>query len=391
MNRRWVLRLVVAAAAILLVVVVVRARTRGGSSGATKTAEAARAVPVLTALVEKRDVPVWLEGLGTAAAWQQVTVRTQVDGKLNRVFFSEGQAVKKDQLLAQIDSRPFQVQLHQAQGALARDRAQLESGKHDLERYNELTDRKLIAPQQVDQQKGAVGQAEGAVQVDLAAVESARLNLDYCQIRAPFEGVVGVRQIDPGNFVRASDAGGIVLLTQLDPAAVLFTLPEDNLPQIAAAQNRGEVLVEAWSRDGQQLLGKGALAAVDNQINQATATLRAKAKLPNADRKLWPNEFVKARVLVDTARDARVVPGAAVQRGPQGTFVYVVAADETAQPRPVKVGLITGDSALVESGLQVGEKVIIEGQNQLRPGSKVQPRAAGGREPQSPRRAEAAR
>src|SRR5262249_7315385 len=158
-------------------------------------------------------------------------------------------------------------------------------------------------------------------------------NLDYCQIRAPFDGVVGVRQVDPGNYVRASDTGGIVVLTQLDPAAILFTLPEDNLPQIAAAQNRGEVPVEAWSRDGQQLLGKGMLAAVDNQINQATATLRAKAKVPNADRRLWPNEFVKARVLVDTAQGAKVVPAAAIQRGPQGTFVYVVGNDQTAQTR----------------------------------------------------------
>ena len=391
MNRRWLIRSAVAIAGILLVVVVVRARTRGGAPSQSKNPEATRAVPVLTAQVEQRDVPVWLEGLGTVTAWQQVTVRSQLDGRLVKVFFQEGQAVKQGQLLAQIDPRPFLVQLHQAEGALARDRAQLQAGKLDLERYKELTDRKLIAPQQVDQQKGAVGQAEGAVQVDLAAVESARLNLDYCQIKAPFDGVVGVRLVDPGNLVHATDTGGIVVLTQLDPAAMLFTLPEDNLPQVADAQKRGDVSVEAWSRDGQQLLGKGALAALDNQINQATATLRLKAKLPNPDRKLWPNEFVKARVLVDTAHGAHVVPAAAVQRGPDGTFVYVVEANETVQPHPVKVGLTTGDIVLVQSGVQAGETVVVEGQNQLRAGSHVQVQKTGGKRhaPQQPRDASA--
>jgi multidrug efflux system membrane fusion protein len=385
---RWIVRLAIAVAGIVLVVVLLRARTHGGSPAQTKNPEATRAVPVLTAAVEQRDVPVWLEGLGTVTAWQQVTVRSQVDGRLLKVFFQEGQMVKQGQLLAQIDPRPFQVQLHQAEGALARDRAQLQAGKLDLERYKELTERKLIAPQQVDQQKGAVGQAEGAVEVDLAAVESAKLNLDYCQIRAPFDGVVGVRLVDPGNLVHATDTGGIVVLTQLDPAAVLFTLPEDNLPQIADAQKRGDVPVEAWSRDGQQLLGKGGLAALDNQINQATATLRLKARLPNPDRKLWPNEFVKARALVDTAQGAHVVPAAAVQRGPDGSFVYVVGADDTVQPRPVKVGLTTGDIALVQSGVAPGETVVVEGQNQLRPGSKVQVQArkTGGKQPSVPPR-----
>ena len=385
MSGRWILRIAIAAAAIAVIVVLVRSRTHSSSSKPSQ-ADNARAVPVVTATVEKKDVPVWLEGLGSVAAWQQVTVRTQVDGKLEKVFFKEGQAVKKGEQLAQIDPRPFLVQLHQAEGALARDKAQLQASKLDLERYNELTERKLIAPQQVDQQRGAVGQAEGSVQVDQAAVESARLNLDYCQIRAPFDGVVGVRLVDPGNYVRAADAGGIVVLTQLDPAAVLFTLPEDDLPQVSSAQQRGEVPVEAWSRDGQKLLGKGTLAAVDNQINQATATLRGKAMLPNPNRLLWPNEFVKARVLVDTLAGARVAPAAAVQRGPQGTFVYVVEGD-TVQPKPVKVDLTTGELAVLGGGVQVGEVVVIEGQNQLRPGSKVQARPAGGG--QAPRHAQA--
>ena len=339
---------------------------------------AQRAVPVLIAPVEKKDVPVWIEGLGTASAWQQVTVRTQVDGRLEQVLFREGQAVKKGQLLATIDPRPYLVQLHQAEGALARDRAQLLSGKRDLERYAELLKRGLVSRQQVDQQAATAGGSEGSVRIDEAAVESARLNLDYARIKAPLDGTVGVRLVDAGNLVHASDPSGIVVIAQLDPAAVLFTLPEDDLPRISAAQKRGVVKVEAWDRDGKNQLGSGTLAVVDNQINQATATLRLKALMPNGDRKLWPNQFVKARLLVDTRPGALVVPASAVQRGPQGTMVYVVGKDQppTASMRPVEVVLATGDVAVLAGGVSPGEQVVVEGQNQLRPGATVSPRPA---------------
>ncbi|HJZ85412.1 MAG TPA: efflux RND transporter periplasmic adaptor subunit [Polyangia bacterium] len=374
---RLLLRLSLGALAIGLVLALVYARSRpSGAQAATQrdAGATARAVPVLLAPVLRRDVPVWLEGLGTVAAWQQVTVRSQVDGRLEKVFFHEGQVVHRGELLAQIDPRPFLVQLHQAEGALARDRAQLESGKLDLSRYRELTKQKLIAPQQVDQQQGAVGQATGAVEVDLAAVESARLNLDYARIKAPLDGVVGVRLVDPGNYVRAADTSGLVVITQLDPAAVFLTLPEDDLPRVSAAQKRGEVAIETWSRDGQARLGTGTLVVVDNQINQATATLRLKAMLANPDRKLWPNQFVKARVLVDTRRGALVIPAAAVQRGPQGSFVYVVGSDKTASLRPVEIELISGDTAVLARGLEAGEQVVVEGQAQLRPGTPLVPR-----------------
>jgi multidrug efflux system membrane fusion protein len=306
-----------------------------------------------------------------------VTVRAQVDGRLDKVFIKEGQFVKKGEVLAQIDPRPFAAQLHQAEGALARDRAQLHDAQINLERYRSLVSGKLIAQQQVDDQAALAGQAEGAVHTDEAQIETAKLNLDYARVTSPLDGVVGIRQVDPGNLVHATDANGLVVITQLDPAALFVTLPEDVLPSVTAAMAKGEVPVEAWSRDGTQLLGKGTLYVIDNQINQATATLRLKCKVPNPERKLWPNQFVKARLLVETRQNAIVVPAAAVQRGPQGTFVYL-NVDGKAQNRPVTVPLTVGDIAIVDKGLQPGESVVVEGQNQLRPGSPLQLRGATG-------------
>jgi multidrug efflux system membrane fusion protein len=377
---RIVTQLIVAVLAIGAIGVFIYFQTRPGQAqlGApgAPAAPPARAVPVLVAEVARRDVPVWLEGLGTVAAWQQVMVKPQVDGMLERVFFREGQRVKKGDLLAQIDPRPFLAQLHQAEGALARDLAQLQAGKLDLQRYYQLDKRDLITKQQVDQQAGAVGQTEGAVQVDRAQIESAKLNLDYAGIKAPLSGVTGFRLVDPGNLVRQTDPTGIVVLTQLDPAAVLLTLPQDDLPKVVAAQRRGPAVVEAWSRDGRSLLGKGKLVVIDNQINVSTSTLRLKAKVPNPDSILWPNQFVKARVLVDTERNALVLPASSVQRGPQGTFVYTVERDDTATVKPVEVGLTTAESVIIRKGVSAGDRVVIEGQNQLRPGAKVMPRPA---------------
>ncbi len=376
-----VLWTVIAVVGVIVIGLVVRARTSGDGAQAAKPGGEVgqRAVPVTVANVEKKDVPVWLEGLGTVAAWQQVTVRAQVDGRLDKVFFTEGQAVHKGDVLAQIDPRPFAAQLHQAEGALARDRAQLHDAQINLERYRSLREGKLIAQQQVDDQAALAGQAEGAVHADEAQIETAKLNLDYAHVRSPLDGVVGIRQVDPGNLVHASDANGLVVITELDPAALFVTLPEDVLPSVTAAMARGDVPVEAWSRDGTQKLGQGTVFVLDNQINQATATLRLKCKVPNPARTLWPNQFVKARLLVETRQGAIVIPAAAVQRGPQGTFVYL-AVDGKAQNRPVDVALTVGDLAIVGKGLQPGESVVIEGQNQLRPGSPLQLRGgpAGG-------------
>jgi multidrug efflux system membrane fusion protein len=367
MSRRIIMAVslgAVAAAALGL-----RALVASHDAGA-REAPSAPAVRVVLAPVEKKDVPVWLDGLGTVAAWQQVTVKPQVDGRLDSVAFREGQAVKKGDVLAQIDPRPFLVQLHQAEGNLARDEATVKNGKLNLQRYRELVAGKLIAQQQLDDQVAAVGTAEGALRADQAAIEAARLNLDYAAIKAPCDGVVGVRLVDPGNPVHASDAGGLVVITMLDPAAVLVTIPQDQLEVVAAALARGEVAVEVYSRDGARKLGAGTVYALDNQIAPATGTVKVKARLPNADRRLWPNEFVKARLLVDTAQGALVVPTAALQRGPQGSFVYVAAADGTAAPRPVQIARTSGDLAIV-TGVAVGDQVVVEGQSQLRPGAKI--------------------
>ncbi|HEY7956282.1 MAG TPA: efflux RND transporter periplasmic adaptor subunit [Polyangia bacterium] len=356
--------------AVVLIGFAIRART----GAKPKQAKAPRAVPVLVSKAEQRDVPIWLEGLGTVAAWQQVTVHPQVDGRLDKIFFKEGQLVHKGDPLAQIDPRPFQAQLDSAEGALARDRAQLHDAQINLARYRELVAGKLISQQQVDDQAALAGQAGGAVHADEAQVETARLNLDYAHVRSPIDGVVGVRLVDAGNLVRATDTTGLVVITEIDPAALYVTVAEDALPEVSLALQRGKVPVEVWSRDGATQLGSGELYVIDNQINQATATLRLKCKVPNPKRLLWPNQFVKARLLVDVRKAAIVTELGAVQHGPQGTFVYLVGAGNKAEVRPVKVALSAGELAVIGEGLEPGDAVVVEGQDSLRPGAPVIPR-----------------
>jgi multidrug efflux system membrane fusion protein len=285
--------------------------------------------------------------------------------------------VRKGEVLAQIDPRPFQVQLHQAEGALARDRAQLENANLVVKRDKELVGKKLIAQQQLDSDQAIAGQTDGAVRIDQAAIESARLNLDYARITSPVDGVTGVRLVDPGNVVHAADPGGIVVVTQLDPVAVIFNLPQDELPRISDQMAHGKLAVEVYGRDGATALGKGELELIDNQINQATSTLRLKAIVPNPERHLWPNQFVKARLLLTTRKGALVVPASTLQRGPDGTFVYVIGTDQTVTVRPVEAVSPAGDLAVVDKGLSEGEMVVADGQNQLRPGSKVSVRESG--------------
>ena len=394
-KRGWLLRAIVAVAVIGVAVWYLRSRQERAVAppGADRSAERGapsdpsragrgdaegRVVTVQVATAERKDLPIWLEGLGSVAAMQQVTLRPQVDGRIDKVLFVEGQPVKKGDVLVQIDPRPFQVALHQAQGALARDRAQLETNQVNLKRYESLKAQNLVAGQQVEEIAGQVGQFEGTVKIDQAQIENAQLQLDYTQVRSPLDGIAGIRQVDAGNIVHQSDANGLVVITAIDPAAVFFTLPQDQLASVAQALARGDVTVEAYSRDGATRLGTGKLAVLDNQVNQATATLRLKALMPNPERVLWPNAFVKARMLVETRKDAIVIPSVAVQRGPQGTFVYIVAADKTAQMKPVTVSLTTGDVAVVTKGLDGGEHLIIEGQNQVRPGGRVEPAPGGG-------------
>jgi multidrug efflux system membrane fusion protein len=376
-SRRWWFALV----AVLVVggaIWAVRGRTQSKSAAPQAgPAAGARAVPVVAAAVTRRDVPIHLEGLGSVVASKTVTVRPQVDGRLDQVLFREGQAVRQGQVLAQIDPRPFQIQLLQAQGALARDEAQLRNARINVQRDRQLIAEKLIPQQQLDTDVAAVGQLEGAVEIDKAAIETARLNLDYARITSPIDGVTGIRQVDPGNLVHSTDTNGIVVITQLDPAAVLFTLPQDHLVAVAQELSRGPLAVDVTSRDGGVLLGSGQLSLVDNQINQATSTIRLKAVVPNPRRLLWPNQFVNARLQLKVRKGALVMPATAVQRGPGGTFVYVIGGDGTVAPRPVDVELTQGDVALVAKGLQEGERVVADGQNQLRPGSRVTVREPG--------------
>jgi membrane fusion protein, multidrug efflux system len=369
---------------LLLVVVVggtfllVRGRQKKQAADAAAAASAAanRVVPVLTATVAQRDVPVWLEGLGNVSAFYTVTVKSQVGGQIVDVHFKEGQQVKKGDLLLQIDPRPFAIALQSAQAALARDEANFKNGQLNLDRYKTLSDQKLIATQQYTDQAATVAQLDAQVQSDQAAIASANLNLVYARITSPIDGVTGVRLIDPGNFVQPSDTTGLVVLTQLDPIAVFFTLPQDDLGAITQGMNDGSLQVEARSRDGDKLLGTGKLMVIDNQINQATATVRLKAIFDNPKHLLWPNLFVKARLHTATREHAIVVPAVAVQHGPQGTFAYVVGEDGTAQMRPIGVEAIQGDTAIIAKGLNPGEQVVVEGQAQIRPGSHVQGKPA---------------
>jgi len=337
-----------------------------------------RTVPVAVASVVQKDVPIYLEGLGTVTALYTVTVKSQVDGRLDKVFYVEGQKVKKGELIAQVDPRPFEAALHQAMATVARDQAQLVNARLNLERYDELSRQNLIAKQQATDQQAQVDQLAATVAIDQAQVETAKLNLDYSHIVSPVDGVTGIRLVDPGNLVHAADATGIVVITQLDPIAVIFTLPQDDLPAVSGAMAKGELTVEALSRDGGTKLATGKVLLIDNQISQTTATIRLKAVFPNPANVLWPNQFVKARLLLTTRQGAIVVPTVAIQRGPKGPFVYVVGGDSTVSVRPVDIETTQGDQTLLKGGLAAGEQVVVDGTNQIRAGSKVLARSVEG-------------
>lgn len=334
---------------------------------------AGRVIPVVAAVVRQGDIRVYLDGLGTVTPRNVVTVKTRVDGQLMRIAFAEGEHVKAGSLLAEIDPRPFQVQLTQAEGQMARDQALLKNAQIDLERYRTLFAQDSIAKQQLDTQASLVRQYEGAIKADQGQVDDARLQLSYARITAPIDGRVGLRQIDPGNMVRAADANGLVVITQVQPITVVFTLPEDSLPLVMRRLRTGDKLpVTALDRAQKAKLAEGALLSVDNQIDAATGTVKLKAQFANRDEALFPNQFVNVRMLVDTRRDAVLTPTASIQRGVQGTYVYVVKEDNSVTVRPVKVGPADGENILIEEGLAIGEQVVVDGADKLREGAKVE-------------------
>jgi multidrug efflux system membrane fusion protein len=344
------------------------AKTTSASTG--KGGGGARAVPVVAAAARAGDMRVDLTALGTATALNTVTVRSRVDGQLLRVLFTEGQQVKQGDLLAEIDPRPFEVQLAQAEGQAAKDQATLENARLDLDRYQTLSNGGLVPKQQVDTQSAAIRQSDGAIKSDEAQIASARLNLIYTKITAPISGRIGLRLVDVGNMVHASEQTGLLVITQIDPIAVVFTIPEDSLQPVLRRMRGATLPVEAYDRDMKTKLASGTLLTVDNQIDQTTGTVKLKAIFPNRESTLFPNQFVNVRLLVDTLRDAVIVPSAAVQHSPEGTFVYVVTKDNTVAMKDVQVRLSEAEETAV-TGVGPGDVVVTDGVDKLRQGSKV--------------------
>jgi multidrug efflux system membrane fusion protein len=364
----------------LIVFVVLLAAAVGGiawyvgrePATATPTARpAAPAVPVLASTAQRQDVQLYLTGLGTVQAFNTVTVKARVDGQIDKIAFIEGQDVKAGDVLAQIDPRPLQAMLNLAIAAKASDEAKLANAKLDLQRYASLSVREFATKQSVDTQQALVAQIQASIQGDQATIDNARVQLGYTTITSPISGRTGVRLVDQGNIIHAGDAGGIVVLTQLQPISVIFTLPQDSLSQVHEQMAQGTLSVIALKRDDKTVIDQGTLALVDNQIDQTAGTIRLKATFPNVGNVLWPGEFVSARLMLNMQRGVVTVPAPVVQRGPDGTYAYVIKPDDTVEMRPIKLTQIRDGVAIVQEGLAAGERVVVDGQYKLRPGVRV--------------------
>jgi multidrug efflux system membrane fusion protein len=337
-------------------------------------AAAPRAVSVAIAQVKVQDVPVYVTGLGSVTAFNTANIKSRVDGQIMKVNFREGQNVRQGELLILIDPRQYQAQLEQAQAQQFRDQAQLRDAKLNLDRYTALIPSGSISQQQVDTQRALADQLEGTVRNDQGIIDNAKLQIIYCHITAPFSGRIGLRQVDVGNIVHASDANPMLVLTQLQPIAVIFTLPEDLLPSVSQHMKNSTLQVDVYNRDDQTKLATGKLLTIDNEIDQTTGTAKLKAVFDNKDSQLWSNQFVNIQLLLETRKNSTVLPTAAILRGPQGTFVYAVKPDKTVEARPVTVSLTQGDTTITTNGLNPGDTVVTDGQDKLQSGSKIEPR-----------------
>jgi membrane fusion protein, multidrug efflux system len=353
-------------------------KTQGGGKGGGGRGAPLGPVPVVVTKVTRSSIPVILNGLGNVNPYYTVTVKSRVDGQLMKVDFNEGDLVKQGQILAEIDPRPYQVQLDIATATLAHDQALLDNAKVDQKRYEQLVKTDAIPSQQLDTQNALVAQYEGTIKQDNANIESANLQLTYAKVPAPITGVVGLRLVDPGNIVHAADANGMITIAQLQPIAVLFTVPEDSLPQVVQKLRGGAHLpADAYNRDNSKKLASGTLVTLDNQIDNTTGTSRLKAVFDNKDNSLFPQQFVNIRLLVDTLTNQLVVPNVAIQNGQQGTFVYVVDDDSVVHLKTVKVGITTETSADILSGITDGDRVVVDGTDRLIEGAVVRVRKAG--------------
>lgn len=353
------------------------------SSAAARARMGNQATPVSVATAKQGDLPVYYTGLGTVTAFYTVTVHTRVDGQIMQVYFKEGQFVHQGEPLVEIDPRPYQVQLEQAQGQLAKDTAALHDATIDFNRDTALSSEGIIPKQQLDTQTSAMEQARGATVADQGAIDTAKLDLAYCHITAPISGRIGLRLVDPGNIVHAADTTGLIVITQLQPIAVIFTLPQDELPDVYKQLRAHDRLpVDAYDRDDTTKIASGFLQTMDNQIDTTTGTYKLKAVFNNKDNALFPNQFVNIHLLVDTKRNITIIPAAALQRGPQGTYAYVVNGN-IVKVREVKAGLTDGNSIAIESGLQAGEEVVTDGLDKLTDGSKIEVRNSTGGMPGS--------
>jgi multidrug efflux system membrane fusion protein len=357
----------------------------GGCQGAVSSKEkralaaTTRAVPVAVASAVEQDMPVYLTGLGSVTAYNTVSVKSRVDGQLIQVNFREGQQVNKGDLLILIDPRPYQVQLASAQAQLYKDQASLRDAQLNYQRFKDLLQQSgAMSQQQVDTQKATADQFEGAVRADQAAIDNAKLQIDYCHITAPVSGRIGLRLVDVGNIVHANDTNAMLVITQLQPISVIFTLPEDSLPAVVKRMKQGTLKVDSYDRDDKNKLATGTLLTIDNQIDQTTGTDRLKATFDNKDGVLFPNQFVNIHLLLDVRKNSTIVPSVAVQRGPQGSFVYVVKADKTVEARTVTVALTQSNQSAIASGLEAGEVVVTDGQDKLQNGAKVETRSPTG-------------